>query len=156
MNKTNLQKICLCASMLVILSFSCTKEKEQIIPTVYVSFSINIQTDPTFIQLQALGNSYIVRYYDINNANTLGYNNNGIIVYNNGDIFYAFDCTCPYDFPKSVAVTTDAAIAECPVCHTRYVLPSSGLPDIEGPGVYPLKEYRTSYNINTGELSVFN
>lgn len=90
---------------------------------------------------------------------TLGFDNNGVILYNAGDgEFYAFDRTCPYDMPVSIAVETDGTnvFATCPACGTEYVLSSMGNPTIDGPGSWPLREYKAFYNENTGIVSVYN
>ncbi len=87
----------------------------------------------------------------------LGYNNNGVIVYNAGGEFYAFDRTCPYDYPVSIIVESDqSSTATCPECGSIFVLPSLGNPTVDGPATFPLKEYKTLYNPNNGDLTVFN
>jgi hypothetical protein len=87
---------------------------------------------------------------------TIGYDNNGIIIYNNGDMFYAFDRTCPNDLPSSVPISCDGSLATCPVCKSVYVLPSEGLPSTGSLAKYYLKSYYTSYNKNTGVLHISN
>ncbi len=157
MKHSNLQLFYLTCIVLTFLSSSCEKSKIQPIPNVYVSFSINIQTDPQFIMLQAQGNSMVIQYYDIGEI-SLGYNNNGIIVYNaGGEQFYAYDCTCPYDYPNSIKIKTDGdGIATCPQCKSVFLLQGNGQPSTNSVSTYSLKEYRTSYNPNTGELYVYN
>ncbi len=140
------------------LSSSCEKQQPHPIPAAYANFSINLHTDPEFVRLAAPGNSMKIFDYTVG-AFTLGFDNNGVIVYNAGDgEFHAYDCTCPYDMPESVAVEIDGTnvFAACPVCETEYVLSSMGNPTIDGPGFWPLKEYRSYYNPNTGELRVYN
>jgi hypothetical protein len=143
--------------VLASLSLSCEKAIQQPIPNVYVSFTINILSDPEFIMLQAQGNSIIITNNTIG-AQTLGYNNNGVIIYNaGGDSFFAFDCSCPFDYPNNFKVTTDGdGVAFCPKCKSQYVLQSSGIPTTAGPATVPLKEYKATYNPNTGDLSVYN
>jgi Rieske Fe-S protein len=158
MKLPNLHIFYLISIFLLPLSSSCNKETNESIPDVYVSFTINIFIDPEFMSLQVQNNSIAINNNTIG-AQTLGYNNNGIIVYNTGgNEFYAFDCTCPYDFPKSVKVSSidNDGIVNCPVCHSTYLLQSSGMPTTQGPAVYPLKEYKTSYNPNSGDLYISN
>jgi hypothetical protein len=157
MKHSNLQFFYLICILLTSLSSSCEKAIQQPIPNVYVSFSINILSDPEFIMLQAQGNSIVITNNTIG-AQTLGYNNNGVIIYNaGGDNFYAFDCSCPFDFPNNVRVISDGdGVATCPVCNSKYVLQSSGIPTTTGPATIPLKEYKATYIPNTGDLSVYN
>jgi hypothetical protein len=157
MKHSNLRFFCLNCIVLIFLSSSCEKSKQQPIPNVYVSFNINILTDPQFLMLQAQGNSMIINFSDLG-LTTLGYDNNGIIIYNSGaDEFVAYDCTCPYDYPSSIKVKTDGgSIATCPKCKSIYFLQSYGMPSSDGPSNYSLKDYRTSYNPNTGTLYVHN
>jgi nitrite reductase/ring-hydroxylating ferredoxin subunit len=92
-------------------------------------------------------------------VNSLGYNNNGIIIYRNSqDEFFAYDRTCTYHVEESNAVNleTNQMFAVCPKCGTKYQLYWSGIPTDEGPSVYPLKQYKTSYNPNTFELQITN
>lgn len=144
--------------LFVCLSSSCEKQQQHPVPSSYVNFTINLQTDSEFIRLTAPGNSMEISYQMVNTF-TLGFDNNGVIVYNAGDgEFYAFDRTCPYDMPNSVAVETDGTgvLATCPVCGTEYVFPSMGTPTFDGPGTWPLREYKVYYNQNNGVLSVYN
>lgn len=157
MKHSNLHFFYLICIVLTTLSSSCDRKSNQTIPNVYVSFTINILTDPEFIRLQAQGNSIAITNITLG-LQTLGYNNNGVIVYNAGGYeYYAFDCTCPFDYPSSIKVLSDGdGIATCPQCKSRYVLQSSGMPSTAGPATIPLKEYKAIYNPNTGELWVYN
>ena len=144
--------------LLVGLSSSCEKQQQHPVPSAYANFTINIQTDPEFIRLAAPGNSMVINDYTVGTF-TLGFDNIGVVVYNGGDgEFYAFDRTCPYDMPKSIVVETDGTnvFATCPECGTEYVMSSMGNPTIDGPGTWPLREYKVIYNQNTGVLSVYN
>jgi len=142
----------------LIFSLSCEREQPHPIPDVYVNFTIELFDDPEFFFLQTQGSTAVIYSYTLGVLG-LGYNNNGIIIYNNGDgEFYAFDCTCPHDLPDNVAVdaTDQNGIATCPVCGSRYVFPSMGAPTTDSPSNWPLKEYNTFYNPNTGFLTVTN
>jgi Rieske Fe-S protein len=158
MKQSNLHYFYLSCIFLFLNSSSCIKDKQYTFPYVYVNFTININTDPEFIRLQAQGNSQQIYYHTLG-FTSLGYGNNGVIIYNaGGDVFYAFDATCPYDLPdiKGVKNSSTDGIYECPKCHSRYVLSGSGMPTVKGPALYPLHEYQAYFNPNTGYLNVRN
>jgi nitrite reductase/ring-hydroxylating ferredoxin subunit len=133
----------------VISLTSCKKSKYDVIPDVYVDFTIDLN-DPEFFVLNAATNSKIVTSLTNNwGARSAGYDNNGIIVYRSAmDEFYAYDRTCPHDYVTnglSVKVNVDFLNAICPKCSTNYSLEIGGTP-VSGPGRYPLKNYKTSFN----------
>jgi hypothetical protein len=137
-------------SVIIPLSLtSCKKNKNDVIPDVYIDFTINL-SDPDFFDLNAIGNTKIVTS-STNNWGTpaAGYGGNGIIVYRSTmEDFYAYDRTCPHDFTvngKSVKLNIDGIFAVCPECGTTYALPAFGTP-YSGIGRYPLKNYKTSFN----------
>ena len=127
---------------------SCNRKSNDVIPDVYIDFSINIY-DPQFVNLTAIGGAVAVD----KNTNNIGYpaagfNENGIIIYSGPDEFYAYDRTCPHDYAvngKSIRVNIDFTQAVCPECGTSYELSVSGTPS-SGVGRYPLKNYRTSFD----------
>lgn len=132
-----------------LLLFSCSNEKNDVIPDVYIDFYISLN-DPEFFNLNAIGNSVIITY-QTNNMGYLsaGFDSNGIIIYR-ADLnqFYAYDRTCPHDYAvngSSKKVNVDGIFAVCPHCGTTYALPAGGSP-ASGPGRYPLKNYKTSFN----------
>lgn len=130
---------------------SCSRENDDVIPDVYVDFTIDLM-DPEFSSLLVIGVSDTVDASTNNwGSRAAGYDDNGIIIYSGPDDYYAYDRTCPYDLSVSglsVQVTTDmASIAECPECGTRYALSAYGTP-VSGPGKYPLKNYATSFDQN--------
>lgn len=130
-----------------VMLVSCKKNKNDVIPDVYVDFYINLN-DPEFFDLNAIGNADTVGYWTNNYGSVAaGYLNNGIIVYRALlDQFYAYDRTCPHDYyvnHKNVKVNVDGIFAVCPDCGTQYALPSNGTP-YSGVGRYPLKNYRTA------------
>ncbi len=125
-------------------SSSCGKY-ENVIPDTCVDFTINFG-DPEFFNLLAAGNSVVVTKSTFNNLCSAGFGDNGIIVYNSGEDYYAYDRTCPYCYKVgglSIAVVIDGIYAVCPECKTNYALPSFGTPTKAGPGQYMLKNYRT-------------
>ncbi|MBN2666930.1 MAG: hypothetical protein JXR67_10490 [Bacteroidales bacterium] len=130
---------------------SCSRENDDVIPDVYVDFTIDLM-DPQFSSLLVIGVSDTVDSSTNNwGFRSAGYDDNGIIIYSGPDDYNAYDRTCPHDFAVnglSVKIKTDmASIAECPECGTRYALSAYGTP-ISGPGKYPLKNYATSFDQN--------
>lgn len=134
------------------ISYSCKKPRGDVIPYVYVNFTLDL-LDPEFLPLAAPANYVLV------DANTnligiygAGYDGNGIIVYRASmDEFYAFDRTCPHDYAISnTSIAVDTIYGEfyvkCPLCESEYVLPSFGNPTKDGPSKYPLKNYRTTFD----------
>jgi hypothetical protein len=147
--KPNLIKIIVFILPLFIIA-SCTKDKNDVIPDVYVDFNISLN-DPEFFILSApLTSVYVSSSTNNIGLSAAGYDSNGIIIFRNGDDeFLAFDRTCPHDFKvnnKSVRVNIlDDIYAVCPECGTKYGLPSFGTP-ASGIGRYPLKNYKTAFN----------
>ena len=135
---------------LITFSFTgCKKSKYDVIPDVYVDFTMDLN-DPEFFTMNAIGNAVIITSSTNNWGTTAaGYGGNGIIVYRaTMEDFYAYDCTCPYDFAvngKSVKLKIDGIFAVCPSCGTTYALPAFGSP-YSGVGKYPLKNYKTYFN----------
>jgi nitrite reductase/ring-hydroxylating ferredoxin subunit len=135
--------------VIIILLVSCKKENYDVIPNVYIDFTMDITGDVLFTSLSAIGNSVIVTSQTNNwGKYAAGYDNNGIIVYRSLlDEFNAYDRTCPYDYAVnglSVKVNVDFTQAICPQCSTHYALSAYGTP-VSGPSRYPLKNYKTSF-----------
>jgi nitrite reductase/ring-hydroxylating ferredoxin subunit len=126
---------------------SCDKNRNDVIPDVYVNFTLDL-SDPQFINLTAIGADTVDANTNNWGSGAAGFNGNGIIVYNGGDEFYAYDRTCPHDYVlsgNSVKVRIDFTIAVCPLCGTTYSLSANGTP-AAGVGKYPLKNYRTNFD----------
>ncbi|MBN2213188.1 MAG: hypothetical protein JW723_03000 [Bacteroidales bacterium] len=132
---------------------SCTKESADVVPDTYMNVTlVNIPAQIGISQSMIITNTMVP-------VNSLGYDNNGIIIYRNSqDEYFAYDRTCTYHIEESIPVNlgTNPLLAVCPVCSTKYQLHWSGIPTDEGPSVYPLKQYKTSYNPNTLELHITN
>lgn len=138
---------------------SCKRNKNDVIPDVYVDFTINL-ADPEFVNLGAIGGTITV---DENTNNigfrAAGFSGNGILIHTGVDEFYAYDRTCPHDYTDNGSAVrinidpTNSLYAICPVCKTKYGLPVNGTP-VEGIGRYPLKNYKTSFY--GGSLRVWN
>ena len=144
--------IILIAALTTVSLISCKKSKNNIIPDVYVDFTIDLN-DIIFRDLNAITNHVIVTYQTNNwGGRSAGYDSSGIIVYrSNLDQFYAYDRTCPYDYEVNglpIKVNVDFISAICPKCSTYYSLEAGGTPS-SGPGRYPLKNYKTSFDGQT-------
>lgn len=139
-------------TFLVVFSVSCNK-KNDVIPDVYIDFRVDI-TDTRFIALQSPGGSiYIDGRTNNDGSLAAGYTGSGIIV-TRGTIeyeFFAYDRTCPYEYTATgdaIKINIDASLfarAVCPECKTTYELISFGQ-KVSGPGQYPLKNYKTSFD----------
>ena len=107
----------------VVILISCKKSKYDVIPDVYVDFTIDLN-DPEFFVLNAATNSKIVTSLTNNwGLRSAGYDGNGIIVYRSAmDEFHAYDRTCPHDYAVnglSIKVNIDFLNAICPRCSTN-------------------------------------
>ena len=129
---------------------SCNKNKNDVIPDVYVNFTLSLN-DAQFVDLNAFGGSVAVNASTNNwGSGAAGFDGNGIIICNGVEEFYAYDRTCPHDYvvnTLSIKVNidpTNSTIAICPNCSTKYALTVGGTP-ASGIGRYPLKNYRTSF-----------
>lgn len=144
-------------ALIALATMSCKEEPLNEVPNVYVYFRLNILTDAELFALRTQNNAMLITNTMVGQS-SLGYDNNGIIVFNaGGGDFYAFDATCPHDLPKSVATElTSNNVATCPQCNSNYILPSLGVPSLDSPSKSALREYRATYNPNSGELVVHN
>lgn len=132
-----------------VLLISCSKAKNDVIPYAPVDFTIDL-LDPEFVNLSVIGISDTIDASTNNwGYRSAGYDGNGIIIYSGPDAYYAYDRTCPHDFEVnglSISVMINqSAVAVCPQCGTQYALSVYGTP-ISGPGKYPLKNYKTSFD----------
>jgi hypothetical protein len=150
MSGSNLEFFSIISSLLL-LTMSCNRENNDVIPDITVDFTITF-SDPEFFDLYySPGTSALISSSHSHlGLGTGGFDNNGIIVYNtglDGLEYAAFDRTCPHCYVtdnSSVAVNIDGVFAVCPKCSTNYALGSSGQP-FSGPGQYYLKNYRTAF-----------
>ena len=144
--------------LFILVSFTSCRKYADVIPDTCVNFNIDLAYDVQFFDLTAAGNSALVSSSTNNwGVCAAGFDGNGIIVYNSGDGFYAYDRTCPFCYKEgnqSIAVKIDGVYAVCPNCGTNYALPSYGTPTKPGPGQYMLKNYRTQLSGNV--LHVWN
>lgn len=136
-----------------IIPLNCEKETCDVVPETYVNLSLNMiifnlaPTRSLIITNTAAG------------VTSLGYNNNGIIIYcNNEDEYFAYDRTCTYHIDESTAVETvdNFMFAECLRCSSRYQLWYSGFPTEQSVSQCPLKQFRTTFNPNINMLYIYN
>jgi hypothetical protein len=143
-------------AFLVLFLFSCVKDLNTI-PETYVFLKIYL-TDPIYQALQIEGNSIHIMHDQYGDG--IGNEENGLIIYRHGnDEFYAYDRTCPFDWEqgKNIAINSDGSVvATCPECGSIFILSASGAPTDAGPATIPLKEYRSSFNVNTQKLIITN
>lgn len=135
-------------TLILLLSYSCNKNDNDVIPDVYVDFTIDL-LDPEFTGLNAVDASDTIDAGTNNwGSRSAGYDYNGIIIYRGPEEFHAYDRTCPHDFAVnglSIKVKISFAVAVCPGCGTVYALSTFGVP-ASGIGKYSLKNYKTSFD----------
>ncbi len=77
---------------------------------------------------------------------------NGIVVYNSGDSYYAFDLMCPHEKSSGCSLTVDIendpSIAVCQCCGSKFLLASPYGEILEGPAEQSLHVYDAGVNAN--------
>lgn len=128
--------------MLMILTFSCRKDQNTIIPYVPVSFTINLNI---INDLNVPGNSV---YFP-----GMGYG--GVVVYCEiPGSYYAFDATCTNEISNTCVVKNEGVLGTCPCCGSQFIFLSGAYPS-KGPAEMPLKQYNVS-QLNSYTLRVYN
>ncbi|MBZ4675599.1 MAG: hypothetical protein JG782_218 [Anaerophaga sp.] len=73
---------------------------------------------------------------------------NGIVVYNMGGTYYAFDLMCPYEKKPTCSVNVDVEedteFAVCECCHSKFLIASPQGDVVDGPAGRGLQRYNTS------------
>ena len=127
--------------ILIILLFSCKKDKEDLVPYVYVDFNIYL-TNPNFVNLNSIGNSVYV---------TGGVE--GIVIYRKSqDEFIAIERCCSY-IPADRRIVEKDSTGQaliCPYCNSRFSIFDGSV--IKTPAKRPLTLYHTAFD--PGNLSV--
>jgi hypothetical protein len=127
--------------LLLLIIPSCDREKQPVIPYVYV----NLQLYPNSMDFIPVGG---YKYIDA------GYR--GIVIYRMlPEQFMVYERCCPYDPEKTGArITVDASGSTCvdSVCMSKFIL-YDGTP-YEGPSPYMLMQYKYSYDGET--LLIYN
>ena len=128
---------------LLMLLVSCDKENEHPVPYVRVDFHTN------------------VLHHNLSNpgmsAQITGHGYRGLFIYRlSMTEVRAFDRACPKDpHVCTLNLSEDTAeLVESSCCPSTYIL-TDGSP-VDGPAGYPLREYRTYFDPESGRLSVRN
>jgi nitrite reductase/ring-hydroxylating ferredoxin subunit len=120
------------------IMFSTCKKKEDVVPYVYVNFSIFL-SDPDYATLQTIGNHVIV---------TGGVC--GIVIYRNSQTeFTAYDRCCSYKPSERCAVlpdTTNSLMLKCPCCGSKFSFLDGSV--LSGSAARFLSSYTTSFDQN--------
>lgn len=123
--------------LLITLSDSCRK-KEDLVPNVYVNFTIFL-SDPEFSTLQTIGNNVFV---------TGGVC--GIVIYRLSQTdFSAYDRCCTYKPSDRCAVlpdTSNTLFLKCPCCGSKFSLLDGSVQS--GDAERPLTLYQVTYDGN--------
>jgi hypothetical protein len=138
--------------LLLTLPPGCAEELEDVVPDVPVNVFLQL------IHYNLSPASAMIVTNQMVSASSLGYDNNGLVVYRDISEFYAYDRTCPYHVEKSIPVVLSAnpLYAECSVCGSRFQLWFNGFPADSSPSKYPLKQYQTTYYPNSNTLHIYN
>ena len=123
----------------------CNKDKNEVVPNVYVNFTIYIN-EPDFAELNAIGNSVMV---------TGGAK--GIILYRNSlNEIFAYDRCCTYkpsdDKEYIQLLEQGSPIVVDSNCGSKFNLVDGSV--INGPAVLPLKKYNSDFDGNS--VHVYN
>lgn len=134
-------------------SLSCKKNKDVVNNPNQVNTNVNLYIDkntPEFFPLQVAG-GWIYKAGGVS----------GVIVYRvaqnetNGD-FVAFERNCPHEGGTNtnafVKVQSDNISAKDTICGSKFYITNGTV--INGPSVYPLRQYSTSYDGQT--LHIYN
>jgi len=100
MSVSNL-RIFLLIALLLMAAVSCERDKNDVIPDVYVDFYVDLRSDVYFFDFVSTITSSVYISASTNNwgPRAAGYDGNGIILYHaDWDMFYAYDRTCPHCF----------------------------------------------------------
>lgn len=140
-----MKKLLLIAVAIVLLS-GCNKDNANNDNPYLPNYGFNVEINrnlPLYSNLQFAGNGVKV--------NITGAGIRGLIVFNTGSGFLAFDGACPnQDLTSCSTLTLNGIEAICPCDNAKYSLYTG-----QSPGKpYPLKQYRTEVTAST--IRVFN
>jgi len=138
-------------SLLVLLTFSCDKTEQQVIPL----REVYLEIDLTYRD-KALKASQASKLFNKNTPGLLAVEKTGfggVIVYHginytSGEPYYAFDAACPYEGKSNICVEVEADCvhAVCSVCGSKYEI-LTGLGNcVDGPGDKYLQSYAVYTN----------
>jgi nitrite reductase/ring-hydroxylating ferredoxin subunit len=128
-------------SLFLLVTLSCSKDRVNNNNPYLANLSFSVQVNmnlPLYSNLQFAGNSVKVNETNVGNR--------GIIVFNTGSGYVAFDGACPNQALSSCStLTLNSSTATCPCDDAIYSLYNGQAPGQQ----YPLKQYRTEVSGNT-------
>ncbi len=128
-------------SLFLLVSLGCSKDRVNNNNPYLANLSFSVQVNmnlPLYSNLQFAGNSVKVNETNVGNR--------GIIVFNTGSGYVAFDGACPNQALSSCStLTLNSSTATCPCDDAIYSLYNGQAPGQQ----YPLKQYRTEVSGNT-------
>ena len=128
--------------VLIILSISCDKVQDSLIPSVPVAFTINLNIANG---LTIPGNSMFIPNEGFG----------GVIVYCElPGTYYAFDATCTHEISQTCKIKNEGILGTCSCCESQFLFISGAFPS-KGPAISPLRQYNVS-QINNFTLRVYN
>ncbi|HEU4497533.1 MAG TPA: hypothetical protein VFR70_10820 [Flavobacterium sp.] len=121
---------------ILLIAAGCSKESPNNSNPFLPNYSVNVEVNlnlPLYSNLIYAGNHVVIT------QGSAGIN--GIILFNAGGSYLAYEATCPNQIPESCSVVqVDGLNAVCPCDNVQYSL-YTGLPN--NPALqYPLKQYR--------------
>ena len=126
--------------ILLLFNQGCDKSKYNVIPYVYVDFTLHIPTDLANL---GFGGSVYLKQPDAGL--------NGIIIYRGypdeygRTDYFAYDRTCTYEPEHNCAVElNDGSLAKCPCCGSLFIIEAGAVPANNSKARLPLKEYNTT------------
>ena len=139
-SKKTLQRVVVFPILLLAI-LSCHKDKINNSNPYLANYSFSIQVNlnlPSYSSLQFAGNSKKIDEF--------GVGNRGIIIYNSGTGYYAFDGAGPnQELSSCSTLEISGATATCPCDDAIYSLLDGRSPGLQ----YPLKQYRAELNGTT-------
>jgi Rieske Fe-S protein len=128
--------------VLIILSISCDKVQDSLIPNVPVAFTINLNIANG---LTIPGNSMFIPNEGFG----------GVIVYCElPGTYYAFDATCSHEISQTCKIKNEGILGTCSCCESQFLFIGGAFPS-KGPAAAPLRQYNVS-QINNFTLRVYN
>lgn len=97
---------------------SCAKEEKRVLPYANINIALSL-VDPKYIEITNPSTAIKVTAYK---GTQVGYEGNGIIVYNSGLDYYAYDATCTNGDHYTSLNLSDQIFAICPKCKTKFNL----------------------------------
>lgn len=141
--------LCVIFSGAFFMTFSsCGREQQIPIPYVPVNYTVYLN-NPSNLHMGVPGGYLIMR--DQGNHGIILYRTNN---FGDSDDFVAFDLTCSHEPTGECIVEVDDTdfYLECPCCGSKFFI-FDGYPS-QGPALWPLKQYQTSFNGNT--IRIYN